>query len=330
MKYLFTVLAFLILGSAFYAQTIPSSCTASESVEMLYMDDAQRLTMRKFLDENSIYLDSIHIPQNHTDTILKALIAVYNAVGLPARDTVVDMYNVHTLNIPTLNMLFLEASKTLWWMDSLQNNNIPTGNFYIDSLISAHALNLTGYYEFGNLFSYHHASFVSDSNYNLFALAEAFMEEPLVFGAGLNALVFDGGDITSSIFPDHVELTYSIAWGDCLSGCIYSRFWKFKVYFDCSVEYVGSYGSLITNLGMEEQVDGANIHVHPNPIQDEFFIANISEPVVLEIYNPMGQLIFSDKSYAGSAISIENQLSGIYVVRISTELFTTSKKFVKL
>lgn len=42
------------------------------------------------MDENSTYLDSIHIPQSHVDTILNALVAVYNATGLEA-----EKYHLH-------------------------------------------------------------------------------------------------------------------------------------------------------------------------------------------------------------------------------------------
>jgi hypothetical protein len=280
------------------------------------------------MDENSIYLDSIHISQSHVDTILSALIAVYNTTGLAARDTVVDIYGIHSQNYPTVDMLYVQADTALPWMDSLNNGVIPTGNVYIDSLISSHYLNLTGYSEFGNFFNYHIASFVSDSSYNLFALGSAFMESPMVFGSGLNALVLDGGDITCNINSDHVELTYSIGWGDCMSGCIYERFWVFKVYFDCSVEYVGSYGDVIYYMDVDHESE-EKLHLYPNPATTSISLSGITENSEILMTDLHGKIIFrtitSDRNLTLDVSIFER---GIYIVRVNSSRGTVVKRIV--
>lgn len=319
----------VLLGNFGFSQTVPSSCSAPPNVISSYYRDAHKLTMRKFLEENSTYLDSIHIPSSHSDTVLNALIAVYNATGLAARDTVVSIYSIHTLEYPTTKLFSIQADTSLAWMDSLNNGILPTGNSYIDSLISAHYLNLTGYYEFGNIFNYHSASFESDSSYNLFALGDAFLQEPMVYNSGPNALVLDGGDITDTIYSDHVELTYSIGWGDCMSGCICKRYWVFRVFFDCSVEYVESYGCVITYMNLESE-NFEEIEVYPNPIENQFSLTNISEPVHLEIFSQTGQLVLIENSYAGENLNMEKALPGIYYVRITNGKHSKSMKFVKL
>ncbi len=47
----------------------------------------------------------------------------------------------------------------------------------------------------------------------------------------LNALARSGAGteiINDSIYSTHVELTYSYGWGDCPSGCMWRRYWKFS------------------------------------------------------------------------------------------------------
>ncbi|MBK9593343.1 MAG: hypothetical protein IPO32_18210 [Crocinitomicaceae bacterium] len=85
--------------------------------------------MPKFIEQNSTYPDTIHIPQTHVDTILNALIAVYNATSLPARDTVVTIYGITAQNYPTVDGIYVQVDTTAAWSDSLDNGIIPTGNF---------------------------------------------------------------------------------------------------------------------------------------------------------------------------------------------------------
>ena len=54
-------------------------------------------------DSNSIYVPSfssdsidVTIPKHLSDSILKALIAVYNATEITERDTVIDLFEIHT------------------------------------------------------------------------------------------------------------------------------------------------------------------------------------------------------------------------------------------
>ena len=52
----------------------------------------------------------------------------------------------------------------------------------------------------------------------------------------------DGNDIEIRPFEEYLELTYSVGYGDCPSGCRFRTYWQFKVFADCSIEYVGNFG----------------------------------------------------------------------------------------
>lgn len=241
-KKLFFLIIFLGFKIA-VGQTVVSSCSASASVVALYKDDADRLAVRKIFRIGSNYMDSIKISKLWSDTVLNALVAVYNATTLPARDSVVTMFNVHTFPNPVLNKIEVSADSNLAWMHQLQNNIIPTGNLSVDSLISDNNLHLSSYQNWFHFMPYQTAILQSDSNLNIVALANKFLSLPGVFYAEPSIYAGDGNEIQDSIYPTFVELNYSYGWGDCEAGCISRHFWKFRVFHDCSVEFVGSYGT---------------------------------------------------------------------------------------
>lgn len=242
-------------------QTVFSSCIAPDSIVALYKDDADRLAIKKVFRVGSIYTDSIKIPKLWSDTVMNALIAVYNATTLPARDTVISIYDIHTFPNPVLNNISVFADSNLTWMNQLQNNIIPTGNLSVDSLINDFGLNLSSYLDWWNSFPYHTAVFQSDSNYNIPAMVNRFLTIPGVFYAESSNYYGDGNDISDSIYSTFVELIYSYGWEDCPSGCINRRFWKFRVYYDCSVEYVGSYGTLLSNPATPLTINESHLNV---------------------------------------------------------------------
>lgn len=246
MKNLIIIFGLIVCSQPLVSQTVSSSCSASNSLTALYIDDADRLALRKIYAQNLTYKDSIIIPQTHADTVLKALIAVHNATTLPARDTVVSLLNIHTFPNPILNTLYVVASPTLSWMQQLNQGNIPTGNTQIDGLISTYSLIIQNY---SAMFANQHVvTFKSNNNYNLQPLTDLFENISGVDYSEPDGVVGDGNDIAATIYADHVKLMYFLKWGDCPAGCTALRYWVFNVYYDCSVEYVGSYGTPLPNV----------------------------------------------------------------------------------
>jgi hypothetical protein len=243
MKKLMIIFGFFMCTHFVISQTVVSSCSAPDSIKALYMRDADRLALRKIYSQNLTYTDSIIIPQTHTDTVLKALIAVYNATTLPARNTVISQYNIHTFPNPNVNMLDVAADSNLTWMQQLKLGNIPTGNAQVDGLISGYNLTLQNYDSYLGWFSYHVVTFTSDSSYNLPPLTDLFENISGVNFSDPGTVIGDGNDISASIYPTYVQLNYSLGWQDCPSGCIYRHYWTFNVYYNCSVEYVGESGT---------------------------------------------------------------------------------------
>ena len=238
---LYTVLA-IFSTLAIKTQTVQSSCSAPDSIIQYYKEDADRITVKRFYQLNYTYKDSIKIPTSYSDTILRALVAVYNATALPARNAVISTYNIHTFYNPSLKNINVFADSTMPWMQQLKQNNIPTGNSQIDNLLANYSLTVQNYFNWFGIFSYHQVTFVSPKNLNLGPLVNTFTTIPNVAYAELPSVMGDGSTITATVTPNYVDLTYKLAWGDCPAGCIYSHFWVFRVYYDCKVESLSDFG----------------------------------------------------------------------------------------
>ena len=324
------LLIFALLFSAFSttAQTVPSDCTTLDSINVNYLEDAQRLAVQKIHRQSLTYKDSVTIPQSHIDTVFRALIAVYNATALPARDTVVSMLQVHTFPDPIMNRFTVAADSTLPWMQELQVGNIPTGNTTVDDLILSYNLTNYTYNKFTNQYAWHQLEFTTDLNYNLVPLTALFSDIPQVQFSVLDFQIGDGNSISDSIYSDHVELIYSYAWGDCTGGCTNRRYWKFKVYFDCSVEYVGDYGSPIDFLNVEE-FDKEQISVHPNPFSNKITVKGFDGPFEYSIANILGQQIMEGKSMDGVIENIEVLDEHIYFLTVHANEHSQTFKIYK-
>jgi hypothetical protein len=319
MQIRFLIITFVIASYSLNAQmTTPSSCTTSDSSTITYFTDAQRLTLTKIKRQNLTYKDSVEIPINHIDTVFRALIAVYNATVLPARDTVISMLQIHTFPDPAMNRFVVAADSTLSWMQQLKAGNIPTGNAEIDDLISTYNLTNYTYSNSSNLYAWHELVFLTNDNYNLFALTDLFGALPQVQFAELDYYVGDGGTIRDSIYSDHVELTYNYAWGDCMAGCMYQRYWKFKVYFDCSVEYVESFGNTLT-FNKLDVVKNDIMTVYPNPFSDKISVQGINGSFDYSISNVLGQQIKVGKSSNGIIENLGVLDENIYFLNIKND-----------
>ena len=328
MKKHFFILLFAIGNGYAEGQIVPSNCVAADSIVAKYTDDADRLALRKIYRQNLIYKDSIQIPDSHSDTILNALIAVYNATILPARDSVINLFNIHTFPYTALNSFYIAADSNLSWMKQLRLQKIATVQPIIDSLLTKFHFTMDRYYEYGHNFEYHLASFESDSNYNLKPLVNLIAEISGVYYAEPDSYGGDGYNISDSVNSDHVELIYSYGWGDCIAGCIYRRFWKFNVYFDCSVELVESYGDLLPNVGIRNIIS-QGISAFPIPFDENMSVRGISGPFNFSFIDLYGRTILSGKSASGRIENLDALISGVYTLILWSDKRSKTLRVVK-
>ena len=309
MRKLILFVAVMMVGSGAFAQIVPSSCTAPDSIIKKYKEDADRLAVRKFYRRNYLEKDTVLIPKAHSDTVLNALLAVYNATSIPARDTVTGIYKVHTSRNLTLNQIELGADSSQPWMHQLKLGIIPTGTAPIDSFLFHYHFDTVVHY-YPNFINKDVVLLGTDSNYNIKPLIPIANTLQGVIQAYEAPLFGDGNDITDSIFSDHIELVYSVGWGDCPAGCTFRRYWKFNVYYDCSVSFVGSWGNILSSF---KEIQTSPITISPNPTTSIITIKGITQPTVV-IYNLMGQKVVATQ--VSNEVSLAQLPAGMYLVQV--------------
>jgi len=333
MKWQFYQLVFIILITSTTVEG-QINCIAPDSIIEEYKDDADRLALRKIARLHLTYEDSIEIPQILSDSFLNQLIAVYNAVGIPERDTVIDMLNIHTFPDLIMNTVVVFADSNLNWMQQLHNGILPTGYQALDSLIVKYDLTIDKYNTWYNWFFYHSVTFRSQVNYNIPALAGAFETLPDVYFSEPNHVAGDGDDIDDNLIlivgeNYGYDLFYSFGWGDCLSGCIGNRTWWFKTYDNCAVEFVEVFGSSLPFTNTYEQASNP-ILIQPNPFDDVIRIEGTSDVFEYAISDLNGRNIEKGKTTERKIANLEDLLPGIYVLSIKEKHRVTSHKIIKV
>jgi translation elongation factor EF-1beta len=309
-----------------------SSCNAPDSIVKKYKDDADRLAVRRVFYVNSTFKDSIEINKPISKKYQNALLAVYNATTLPARDTVVNAFKIHAYCNPGMNYIVIQADTNTIWVKNLIHNNVPTGQPQFDYLLSKyylHKINYFGYSAIQNIVM------KTDTNYNTDALSQKF---GLISGVTSYAddCFSDVRDITDSINSNFTLLTYKYGWGDCPSGCGSHRYWQFKIFNNCSVEYLGSYGDPITPpafVGLQElKASVDNVKIYPNPIKGKLNVEFIIQPQIsyLNITNSFGQLIFEKNNLnQKQEIDLSFLGSGIYYLKVQNNSEQKIFKIIK-
>lgn len=331
---LLALFVFLLPSQLVWSQKKESSPNLPDSVLKLYKNDADRLALRFAHATKTSYKDSIRIDSKQSEYYLKALLAVYNANQLPARDTVVKFLKIHTYN-PGMNSIVLRGQSNLVWMDNLKNNRFPTGNPDMDRLITKYHLKKTFY---SSLFQPHLLVLSSASNYNLDALACAL---EMVYGASAiqpEFLYGDGNDIFDTLRGGNLELTYAYGWDNCANTCKSKRYWKFRVQGE-QVDYLGSWGQTLEPglemTALSGETFFSNVKLYPNPAKDQLYVEITgaeSLPFKLNIVNHNGDLVFARTHlYAGEIIDLSHLLMGKYKLSIVTDgqekVFNLQKNF---
>ena len=230
-------------------------------------------------------------------------------------------------SIPDINYFTVAADSTLLWMQNIRNGIIPTSNSIVDSLMILYDLTIDSYETNYGLFDYHTVTFKSDSNYNTIPLSDIYETIPGVFFSDPLFLVGDGNDIYVSIFPEFIELIYSVGWMDCLNGCVWRRYWKFNIYFDCSLEYVGSYGTPLSTSNFLN--NNSIIDIAPNPFIDILYIYGLSSEYEYSIYNLMGQKLIQGKTAENRITDLKRLPSGQYLLLLKYDKHKRIYKILK-
>jgi len=311
------------------AQIQLSTCVAPDSIRSLYKDDADRMIVRRAYRQQAYFMDSAEIPQGLSDTVLDAIMAVYNST-FPERDSVFDIYGIHTFPDYEMRQFWIMADSSLPWMQALSAGTIPTGNAPVDVKLNRYGMQHLSHWDWPGT-SDRILTMEADTNYNLMNPVTAdFVSLSDVSMASPNGWGGDGNNIWDSLKSDHIQLVFSRGWGDCPSLCIYRRNWRFKVYYDdCSVQFMDAYmGNAIFNDVKE--VEYLNWSVFPNPTTSEASIESNIQIEEIQISDLTGRLILTQVVNANTPkVNIEDFPAGPYLLQIKSENGTSVKTIIK-
>ena len=329
-NYYILLLSILLIGSfsKSIGQIVPSSCITDNVTKQKFKEDTYYITNDIIWEKNLSYKDSIEFPINLIDSVRRALIAVYNST-LPARDTIIQQLDIHHYQKILLNVVKITADSGAPWMRELKLSIVPTGNKQMDSLITKYGIIEANYWYDIPSKPWHYVYFYFLNNfYNINAMLTHFKVVQGLRFAEVDSIVGDGNKIYCEFNTGFTTLKYYYQWGDCPAGCIYSRMWEFKVYPDCSVEYVGSSGNKLPLTGIGETVK-KEISLSPNPFVSTLRVNGIQKPTAFCIHDISGRLVKKGITKDGVISDLDDLLRGLYFITLNYDQSSSTYKIIK-
>lgn len=341
-KYLFLIsICFAMSGSA----QVTSNCNVPQLLASEYHRDITQLATKRLFEIHSSDTALVRIPQIHYDSIAGGLAAVFNALSIPERDSIFNLYCVHNLNGWPIEYdgLLVQVDTNFAWTQAWQSLNNTTGNSYIDYITSTYSLTISQFFNwsFGN-----YALLLTDSSWNIPALIDTLEQEPGIVSAEADNIIGAAGTITYSSSGNFRYYNFFFEFSDCFDGCDNYHEWMFMVDYNCSVSYLGfqDYGifgiqplpqpvNCNTFTSTPDFSQGMNVIVYPNPVHD---VLNIQlkgyelGQYILSVYDVLGnEVIHSTFDNDNIHLEAENLTGGIYFYSIHGKSGVLKGKFIK-
>jgi hypothetical protein len=329
----------LLFVYAAQGQIVLSSCSFDQSFYNKYSPGTWNSAYTYLNDLDSVaFTMQPNIPQALHDTILASIAAVYNT-SLPARDTVFAQLDIAQFQPVDLLRFDLRLDTSHGWVNQfLSGNTTATSNNFVNDLAQqfGFSLELVQYMPAWVQTHDAEARVRIASPHNTNAIARILAMQSGVLTANAVAPSGDGNQIIYDKESDYHVLTFRYGWEDCPAGCVYQRDWRFRVFQDCSVEFVASYGDLLGTTAVAPLPAATQFAVSPNPAQ-QFLQLTISDADAagtyqLRLIDIHGKLIYDSTQDLHEDIPFTIRLngveSGIYILQIEHERGTISRKIM--
>ncbi len=323
------ILCIVSIGLSLQAngQEVPAACKANDSITLLQTHNTANLCLKEFKRQGSHYLDSIEFPDSIFNAKRKNLIAIYNAAkNIPECDTVTRIHPIYEWGSFSLYSIYLYEDSSLSWMENLKLNTFPSGHKQLDSLILRY--NMTIEYSSMNPLPKHLVVLKCPDIHNMLALSEEFGK--FGFNANPNYFCCDGSRLVDSVYTNYTELTYIAAWGDCPSGCTAFRYWKFKVYHDCSVEFIEAWGDYLPGSKLQTpDINKSALNIFPNPFTHSIQVEGIDSDVSYQLYDYAGHCVKKGTTLNARIEELEDLKHGLYFLLLQVGENSLVHKLVK-
>ncbi len=272
MKIIINTLCLIVIASISYSQiTYTSNCTITPAIEKLYRVDAMRLSIARLQETNNPYKDSIEVPQNVYDSIMRVFVIMHNMQNSSIKDTIKNLFQFENFTIisqphyddsyekdsthislvatgvfgvsyrdrtkPNIFEVHID-SNILWAKDWASGNITNTSNLLMNQFMQQYDFSITKlpYTFFGQYFFNLKTSMVKNIN----ALSKAMPSYSSFAYVQPLAYIGDGNIINFEFKNAGILATYHNGCGDCLSGCTYWEDWQFFIPYDsCNANFIG-------------------------------------------------------------------------------------------
>ena len=326
---IYFIICSVFIVNTIYSQRIISSCIAPDSILDKYEESAYYLAREYESAKNfDSFLDSINIPKAQKNKFRDAIIAVYNTTGTE-RDSIFIYKNINCFISFSLNEIYITCDTSLYWSKQLGQGNMNTGYQKLDSLLVYYHFTSVSRSNYYTNKVYH--TLKSDSFYNMIPIAQLFNDLPEIDGASSNGQIGDGNDIYDSVGINTIDLAFSVGWGvDCVIGtCNYRKYWRYRVYDDCSVEFLGHYPmrkfQIINSIN---NYTNKTINIYPNPTSNILTIEGIDNIKSITIYDIVGNKVNKLEIY-NNQVDVSTLSTGMYFIEIETYHGIFTKRFIK-
>jgi len=231
-----------LTGSGILSGVAGQAPTLPDSIKAVYRLDASRLVLRGIERSLPLRDASIEIPPEEVQFRLEAFAWLFRTTGLAERDSVVDVFQIHTFPRPAVRELAFSLDATEEWVARWTTGTALTGNSVLDELVRRQGLSLVSDRVRG---PYRQVVLRSTRPANMHALAARLAELPGVRWAEPNTVLGHGSDIELERDGRDWLITFRLGWNDCPSGCIESHYWRFRITDQGAVTFLESWGSAV-------------------------------------------------------------------------------------
>lgn len=335
------VLVMMIISLPHVNAQITSSCIPPAILQTNYDSDVKHLALKRIYELNSPYKDTIDIPQNYQDTIWQGLAAIYNLTTVLQRDSVFDNYCIHQEPSYVVNRsIYVGVDLAYSWTAQWQSLNTTTGIIALDNLLSTYGFTVTAFSTFGG----DYATLTTTQDINVTPLCDSLETFGGVIYSEPNYPAGYGNEIVYNKTLNARFYDFTVGYGDCPAGCTGKHTFKFKVYDDCSVDYLGVTDLIdptssiplpvncyiTTGLGHTKNLSGFKIY--PNPAENFLNVKkNDLSYSNYTISNLHGKILQNGNLFENTNISIENLESGLYLISFynPSNKMSVNYKFIK-
>jgi len=229
---IYITILFILLISGCEKNPVPLVDYSSIKLDTFIVNNFTRDA--KLLYYNEIYNNPDHFNRNNPilDTseitkILKIIQTVYNS-NSSERNAVFNEYKIHARYCYSFSSIGLKVQPNLPEIINMVNRIHPTGNQALDNILSSYGLDsvktASGYPTFPWL------TIFTKKELNMIPAMDRFNSNSSIILAEIDSeCAGDGNTITLTRTANSAIIIFSIGSGDCPAGCIYHKYWEFKL-----------------------------------------------------------------------------------------------------